>query len=240
VLDTEGALTGVTDTRTAIMRDEHGQPFTSKESSDSEDMTQMPDGRFAVSFEQSQTIRIYDLNRDGPFGAALAGPPLAGIERLPLNVGLEAITALDDGTLVVGAEGGDQPTTPIWLAPLNAHTPVPVAAHFPLSDGFSLTSLDRMPNGDLVALERFYAPVIGARARIVRIPASEVHASATPMHVVELARLSPPHPVDNFEGISAVRMPNGVTRLYIVSDDNFSARQRTLLFAFDVIENAAP
>lgn len=240
VLDSESALTGVAEMRTALMRDERGQPFENKQSADSEDMTQLPDGRFAVSFEQTQTIRIYDLNRDGPFGAALAGPPLAGVERLPLNAGLEAMTSLADGTLVVGAEGGDQPTTPIWLAPLNAHERAPIAAHFPLSGGYSLTSLDRMPNGDLVALERFYAPVIGARARIVRIPAGEVHASEAPMRVEQLAQLGPPHPVDNFEGVSAVRMPNGVTRLYIVSDNNFSARQRTYLFAFDVIEDASP
>ncbi|MBI3439011.1 MAG: esterase-like activity of phytase family protein [Proteobacteria bacterium] len=235
VLDADGALTGVANMRTAMMRDEQGHPFANKEGADSEDIAQLPDGRIAVSFEQTQTIRIYDLNRDGPFGAATPGPRLVGVERLPLNSGLEAMTALEDGTLVVGAEGGDQPTTPIWLAPLNAHSPVPVAAHFPLSGGFSLTSLDRMPNGDLVAMERFYAPVIGARARIVRVPVSELHASDAPMRVEQLAQLGPPHPVDNFEGVSAVRMPNGVTRLYIVSDDNFSRRQRTYIFAFDVI-----
>jgi len=222
------------------MRDEQGRPFPNKEAADSEDITQLPDGRIAVSFEQTQTIRIYDLNRDGPFGAATPGPRLAGVQHLPPNSGLEAMTALADGTLVVGAEGGDQPTTPIWLAPLNARAPVPASAHFPLSDGYSLTSLDRMPNGDLIALERFYAPVIGARARIVRIPASEVRANDAPMRVEQLAQLGPPHPVDNFEGVSAVRMPNGATRLYIVSDNNFSARQRTYLFAFDIAENAAP
>jgi hypothetical protein len=236
VLDASGALTGVANMRTAMMRDEEGRPFPDKRAADSEDIAQLPDGRIAVSFEQTQTIRIYDLNRDGPFGAAVPGPRLAGVERLPRNSGLEAMTVLANGTLVVGAEGGDEPTTPIWLAPLNAHETVPIAAHFPLSDGYSLTSLDRMPNGDLVALERFYAPVIGARARIVRIPASEVHASDAPMRVEQLAQLGPPHPVDNFEGVSAARMPNGVTRIYIVSDDNFSARQRTYLFAFDVIE----
>jgi hypothetical protein len=236
VLDASGALTGVVNMRTAMMRDEQGRPFPNKQAADSEDITQLPDGRIAVSFEQTQTIRIYDLNRDGPFGAAVPGPRLAGVEHLPLNSGLEAMTALADGTLVVGAEGGDQPTTPIWLAPVNAHDPAPIAAHFPLSDGYSLTSLDRMPSGDLVALERFYAPVIGARARIVRIPASEVHASDAPMRVEQLAQLGPPHPVDNFEGMSAVRMPNGVTRIYIVSDNNFSARQHTYLFAFDIVE----
>ncbi len=236
-LDGQGALTGVANMRTAMMRDERGEPFVNKSAADSEDIAQLPDGRIAVSFEQTQTIRIYDLNRDGPFGAATDGPRLAGVERLPPNQGLEALAALSDGTLVVGAEGGDRPTTPIWLAPLNAQTPAPIAAHFPLSGGFSLTSLDRLPNGDLVAMERFYAPVIGARARIVRIPAIEVHPSAAPMHVDQLAQLGPPHPVDNFEGVSAVRLPNGVTRLYIVSDNNFSRRQRTYLFAFDVIDN---
>jgi hypothetical protein len=236
VLDASGALTGVANMRTAMMRDEQGRPFPNKRAADSEDITQLPDGRIAVSFEQTQTIRIYDLNRDGPFGTATAGPRLAGVEHLPPNSGLEAMTALADGTLVVGAEGGFQPTTPIWIAPLGAHDPVPAAAHFPLSDGYSLTSLDRMPNGDLVALERFYAPVIGARARIVRIPASEVRANDAPMRVEQLAQLGPPRPVDNFEGVSAVRMPNGATRLYIVSDNNFSARQRTYLFAFDVVE----
>lgn len=235
-LGADGALTGIANVRTAMMRDEQGQSFANKQAADSEDIAQLPDGRIAVSFEQTQSIRIYDLNRDGPFGAAVAGPRLAGVERLPRNQGLEAMTALPDGTLVVGAEGGDQPTTPIWLAPLSAGEPVPATAHFPLSDGFSLTSLDRMPNGDLIALERFYAPVIGARARLMRIPASEVRAHDAPMRVEQLAQLGPPHPVDNFEGVSAVRMPNGATRIYIISDNNFSSRQRTYLFAFDVIE----
>jgi hypothetical protein len=137
----------------------------------------------------------------------------------------------------VGAEGGDAPTTPLWLAPLSAHETVPARTRYPLARGFSLTSLDRLPDGGYVALERFYAPIIGARARITRFPASALEAGGDVLpDVEELARLGPPDPVDNFEGISAVRMPNGVTRLYIVSDDNFSSRQCTLLLAFDVVE----
>jgi hypothetical protein len=236
-LDAGGALVGLADMRVALMRDENGQPFASKEAGDSEDLTQLPDGRFAVSFEQTQSIRIYDLNRDGPFGAAAPGPSLQGVERLPPNVGLEAIASTENGALVVGAEGGDAATTPIWLAPLSPHDPAPPHARYPLARGFSLTSLDRLPGGGYVALERFYAPVIGARARITRFAASAVETGGEAMPgVEELARLGPPHPVDNFEGVSAVRMADGVTRLYIVSDDNFSARQRTLLLAFDVAE----
>jgi hypothetical protein len=240
VLSEDGELTGLTEVRTALMRDEDGQPFANKAAGDSEDMTQMPDGRFAVSFEQTQTIRIYDLNRDGPFGAAVAGPPLARTETLRPNVGLEALAALPDGELLVGAEGGGSATTPLWRAPLDAHAPVEPLTGYPPERGYSLTSLDRLPDGGFVALERFYAPIIGARARITRFPDSALEAHGDRLgDVEELAKLAPPLTLDNFEGISAVRMPNGVTRIYIVSDNNFSTRQRTLLLAFDVDEAPA-
>ena len=237
VLTASSDLTGVANVRTALMRDERGQICENKDACDAEDLTQLPDGRFAVSFEQTQTIRIYDLNRDGPFGAPTPGPQLDGVRRLPPNTGLEALSVTAQGVLVVGAEGEGHDTTPIWLAPLNAPGRVHASTSFPLSDDFSLTSLDRLPNGDFIALERFYAPVIGARARIVRFTAAALEARAPIIEGVEqLAALGPPHPVDNFEGISAARLPNGVTRLYIVSDNNFSPRQRTLLYAFDIVE----
>jgi hypothetical protein len=235
-LDENGALIGVTGMRTAFMRDESGEVFPNKRAGDSEDMAQLPDGRFAIAFEQSQSIRIYDLNRDGPFGAAQAGPALAGVDALPRNVGLEALATTDEGALLVGAEGGSGETTPLWLVALEASDAAAERIGYPLSGGFSLTSLDRLPDGGFVALERFYAPVIGARARLTRFPAESLNARGEGLpEVEELARLAPPMPVDNFEGVSAVRMPDGATRIYIVSDDNFSTRQRTLLLAFDVI-----
>ena len=49
-----------------------------------------------------------------------------------------------------------------------------------------------------------------------------------------LIELKHPGTVDNFEGIAAVATPTG-TRLYLLSDDNFSETQRTLLLAFDVV-----
>jgi hypothetical protein len=215
------------------MRDEDGEPFPNKAAGDSEDLAQLTDGRFAVSFEQTQSIRIYDLNRDGPFGPAIAGPRLAETEALPSNSGLEALTSSGEGVLIVGAEGGPAATTPIWRVPLDARSPVEPSARYPLAHGYSLTSMDRLPDGGFVALERFFAPVIGPRARITRF---QFNAQGGIDAVEELARLASPMPVDNFEAISAVRMPDGATRLYIVSDDNFSRRQRTLLLAFDIAD----
>lgn len=237
-LDEGGALVGLGGVRTAFMRDESGELFPSKEEGDSEGLAQLPDGRFAVSFEQTQSIRLYDMNRDGPFGAATPGPRLAGTQRLPDNAGLEALAATAEGELVVGAEGGEDGSTPIWVVPLNAAAPVPPRIGFPLREGFSLTSLDRLPDGGFVALQRFYAPVIGPRARISTFPAASLNARAEILpDVQELATISPPLAIDNMEGVAAVRMADGATRLYIVSDDNFNARQRTLLLAFDIIEN---
>ena len=42
-----------------------------------------------------------------------------------------------------------------------------------------------------------------------------------------------PLTVDNFEGLAAVPGQDGAIRFYVISDDNFSSRQRTLLLAFD-------
>lgn len=239
-LDETGALIGVTGMRAAFMRDESGDVFPNKRAGDSEDLAQLPDGRFAVAFEQTQSIRIYDLNRDGPFGAAEAGPALAGVDDLPGNVGLEALAATEDGALLVGAEGASGSTAPLWIVALDVGEPAAERIGYPLRGGYSLTALDRLPDGGFVAVERFYAPVIGARARIARFPAASLNARGEGLpEVEELARFAPPMPVDNFEGITAVRMPDGATRIYIVSDDNFSARQRTLLLAFDVIEREA-
>ena len=48
-----------------------------------------------------------------------------------------------------------------------------------------------------------------------------------------LIQLKLPGTTDNFEGIAAERRGDGV-RLYILSDDNNNAPQRTLLLAFDL------
>lgn len=235
VLDEALTLIGVADVRIAMMRDGQGVVFPSKREGDAEALAQMRDGRFAVSFEQSHTIRIYDLNRDGPFGRARAGPRLAGAERLPSNAGIEALASTFDGELLAGAEGGGLAATPLWLAPIGQRDPVAPRIGYPAALGFSLTGLDRLPDGGFVALERFYAPVIGARARITRFPEQALNARGEALpEVEELAVLAPPLPLDNFEAIAAVRMPDGAIRIYIVSDDNFSDRQRTLIYAFDL------
>jgi hypothetical protein len=231
--DDDGKLVGLDEPRLAAMRDEHGEVFPNKESADAEGLAQLPDGRFAVSFEQTQTIRIYDFNRDGPFGAAEPGPRLAEAERQPQNVGLEALASTADGDLIVGAEQSDNHSARIWRAPLSAAEPVPVTARYPLDMGYALVDFDRLPSGDLVALERFFVPLIGVRSRVTFLPLGPLlngRAQKQEWALLDGRRLA----LDNFEGIAAVAQGDHGVRLYIISDDNFSPRQRTLLYAFDV------
>ena len=47
-------------------------------------------------------------------------------------------------------------------------------------------------------------------------------------------KLAPPLNVDNFEGIAVQKEATGTTRIYLVSDDNYSSRQRTLLYVFEI------
>ncbi len=238
-LDEAGALVGLAEARMAPMRNEEGAVFARKEAADAEGLAHLPDGRLAVSFEQSQSIRIYDLNGAGPDGAAAPGPRLAGAEALGRNSGLEALAADGEGGLIVGAEHGGDGAAPMWRAPLAARGPVAIAARYPLRFGFGMVSLERLADGDFVALERFYAPAVGVRVRVTRLRAGAIDGAGGAVLTEELALLEAPLALDNFEGLASTRAPDGGVRLYLVADNNFSGRQRTLLYAFDVVEAEA-
>lgn len=230
-LDETGAPISVSDVAIGAMRDEEGEIFPNKESADAEGLAMLADGRVAVSFEGAQIVRIYDL-RDGPFAPAQAGPPLDGADDLPANGGLEAVAPMGDDALLIGAEDNGQ----LWIAQLgDADSPGPVATLADLPVGYGLVELDQLPDGDFVALQRFYAPVIGNRIRVLRLSTGSLRSANARATTTELARFARPMAIDNFEGVSVVQRGER-TLLYLVSDDNFNASQRTLIYAFELIE----
>jgi len=224
-LSETGAPTGVSELALAPMRDGRGALYASKEEADAEGLALQPDGMLAVSFEQSQTIRFFNLA--DPAAASTDGPPLEAAASLPANGGLEALAPMADGRLLVGAED----TGELWIATPGAEEQAPRIAQLNLPLGYGLVELDPLPNGDFVALLRFYAPVIGTRIKLWRIDGAALaqHRAV----VTELAHMQGPLALDNFEGVSVVPTETGA-RLYIVSDDNYSARQRTLIYAFEL------
>ena len=84
-------------------------------------------------------------------------------------------------------------------------------------------------------LERKFSLVNGVGIRIRRIPLK----SLAPGAVVDgptIFEADLGNEIDNMEGIDAYVTPEGDTVLTLVSDDNFSLIQRTLLLQFTLVE----
>jgi hypothetical protein len=99
--------------------------------------------------------------------------------------------------------------------------------------GFSPTDVNRInshyfPNAAFV-LNRKFSPASGVAASIVYV--ENVKAGGV-LNGREIARFKPPLTVDNMEGIF-ITEDRGRISIYIISDDNFSGLQRTLLMKFE-------
>ncbi|MDO1560172.1 esterase-like activity of phytase family protein [Brevundimonas sp. 2R-24] len=225
VLDAQGRLTGVEGIETRPLTDPDGQSLIPKYLADAEGMALTPDGELLVSFEREHRVWRYDPD-DGRWLGERVIPDFA----FPENDGMEGIAAarLQGAYWATGENGG------WWLCRIEAcETVMAPPAAAPGEDALRVTSLDANPVADTIfVLERAYHA--SRNTNTIRI--SQLHGAdqsrANPWE--RLAEFTAPATVDNFEGIAAVRRPDGGVRLYILSDDNFNPGQRTLLMAFDV------
>jgi hypothetical protein len=227
-----GDLVGVSDAKIGLMRDEKGQPLDGKEWQDAEDIALLHDGRYAVSFERHHRILIYDLAKNGTTGAAERGPPVP--QDMAENEGIEALVQAPDGDLIAGREYSATHKAPTQFFKLKLDGSGTVLGPAQVRRDYALVSLRLLPDGDYIALERFYFPMLGTRTALMRYKADGLAAAKPHLDGPELANLKKPLAVDNFEGLAVVPRKDGGARLYIISDDNFSASQRTLLYAFDL------
>jgi len=212
----------------AYMRDETGKLLSGKNAADSEGL-ELVDGLALVSFERDHRILAFDLancgaRANGILHVKLPDKPEGLARKIPANEGAEALMLNEEGHLIAGLEIKDRKGAPIGKV-------APAASQFgqylTRPEGKRLVGLDAEADTRF-ALFRAYSPLSGNQI--------DIHAYAdgqTEPHI--LAELKRPFPIDNFEGITATRLPDGTVRLYIISDDNFSDRQRTLLMAFDVM-----
>jgi hypothetical protein len=133
--------------------------------------------------------------------------------------GLATYPAAGPDAYVVGVEASGE----TWICRLSAACAKDRTVE--LTDGFELTALAPLSGGRMAYLLRAFDPLRGVRI-ILRI----VDAQGAVVDQLELAR---PLNIDNFEGLATAPSPNGGLRFYLISDDNFSASQRTMLTAFD-------
>jgi hypothetical protein len=148
---------------------------------DAEGLARMPDGGFAVSFEQRHRILIYP-NSDPPFARPprqISAPP--GAERWPANGGMEALARLPDGRFVVLLEESPQ----AWLGGAGGWVELAYRA----AEGFKPVGAC-VAGQTLYVLERSFSWA-GLASRIVRLPVASVREGAI-LDGEELARLRPP------------------------------------------------
>ena len=237
--DANGDLAAATDGEVSPMLDMQGRPMQGKEG-DAEGLTlERPNdvhGPVAVSFERNVRVWRYDLSR-GSDTRPTNVPIGDWVKPLHDNEQLEAITLFKPDTLIAFAETKVKPGEDL-LAAMEAYpggdTPSTRMLSVVPHDPFAITSAANAPDGGIFLLERRFSLAGGVGMELRHIPASEIHEGAR-MNGEVLANLSYQDAnIDNMEGLAVRRAPTGETFLYIISDDNYSPLQRTLLLMFEV------
>jgi hypothetical protein len=233
----EGRLAGLADAVLAPLLGQDGKPLRRTRAYDSEGLA-IVGGTAYVSFERVHEVRRFDWGRDGvkARGAPLAVPPEA--KRLPSNKSLEAIGVAPARHLLAGAviaiaeraRGEDDPTQGFILTG-------PRRGSFDVarSDGFDVTDLVFLPSGEMLILERRFSVLRGVACRLRRVAPEALRPGALVDGPVIFAADGTCQ-IDNMEGVSLHTGPQGEIVLTLISDDNFSALQRTLLLEFTLEE----
>jgi hypothetical protein len=187
-----------------------------------------------VGVERVNEILRFEWARDGVLarGQPIAVP--AEVKRLPNNLGLEALGVMpagpsSPGSLIGIAERSDgmEAATKGFII----GGPNPGMFRVQRSDRFDITDLDFLPSGDMVLLERRFRYTTGIAMRLRRIPLSNIRPGALLDGPVILAA-DMGFEIDNMEGLSIHRDAGGQTLFTLISDDNFSILQRTVLLQF--------
>ena len=242
-LDYDGRkLKGLDDAVLGPILGADGKPIRDDALRDSEGMTladgDTDKGTVYLSFERKHRIARY------PFDKVRFGPPSGTIplpsgltKALGANRGIEAITVIKagklKGTLVAFAEGSTSGAGNLqaWLI----GGPAPGSITLKRIGGFDVTDAAALPDGGVVVLERRFRYSEGVKMRIRRIAASELKKGALISGEV-LLEANDNFNIDNMEGIAAHRGASGETVLTLMSDDNFSPLQRTLIMQFALPE----
>lgn len=196
----------------------------SKRDGDAEEVRATPQG-WIVSFERRHRLRRY--GQDLSARPETLAPP-ADFAEQPENGGVEAMTPLADGRLLLLSEDGMAASGLglAWIGKPGAWEQL----SYRRAGSFRPTSAALLPNGDVLVLERSFSLLGGLACRLVRVPAAALRPGAV-MEGRELFVLEPPLLLDNYESISVWPRRDGRLVAYIIADDNFSSMQATLLMS---------
>ena len=221
---------GLQPIRHGPLRDEAGKPIPRGFAGDAEALARLPDGTWLVAFERRHRIRAY-RRLDGP-GAYVAAPP--GLEAAPPNGGLESLAVLQDGRLFAIAETFAPPDRPelrhAWLGAPGRWVPL----YWQPAPGFHPTDAAILPDGRALVLERRFSLLGGFSARLVMTAPDALRSAreGAVLHGETILMLDDaPLPSENWEAVAVTRFGDQ-TLVALISDDNESILQRSLLLLF--------
>ena len=231
-------LAGIEAARIGPLLDSRGRPLASSSAGDAEAVAgtfgKGPAGELHVSIERRNRVLRFPYGRSGMAarGTDLALPP--AVQALAHNKGLEALTVLPEagpyaGVLLAIAENAPEGEAPAWLlGPAGAP-----AFTLRLGQGWSVTDAVALPGGEVILLQRRHAGMLDIGMRLASFRAGAIRPGAA-IEPSALLSADLGHQIDNMEGLGAHRAADGRIVLTIVSDDNFSTLQRTLLLQFEL------
>lgn len=230
-----GIISGFENMRMSTIRPGTIDSFKSRYFYDSEGLVINGDDAY-VSFENTGKIANYKLNRNTlTMPAKLLELP-ESMKGLRKQSGLEGLatppkTSPLYGNLIAVTERGKSFTNyDGWILPFNAPEQ---GEQFTIigGEGYALTEIGFLPNGDALILERKLSLVQGVHLRIRHIETTKLKAGATitPTLLFEAERK---HRIDNMEAMSVFETETGETRIVLMSDNNQSILQRNLLLEF--------
>jgi hypothetical protein len=230
-------MTGLADVEAAPMLGPDGRTLAARGWYDSESIAL--DGPLVyIGIERVNRLLRFDFSKGftRSRGEVVPLPPAA--RRLPHNKGLEALVVVPKGlplagTLIALSERGLDAQGDLIGFLIGGPTPGQFAIR--RSNDFDISDAVLLPSGELLVLERKFSWVSGLGIRIRSIPLKSLAPGAL-VDGPAIFDADLGHEIDNMEGIDAHLTPEGDTVLTLVSDDNFSMLQRTLMLQFTLVE----
>lgn len=156
------------------------------------------------------------------------------------NSGAEAMTRLDDGRILMIAEGTESTSSTAHEALLFPRDPATTGAaqrfRFVSPANYDPVDTAQLPDGRVLILLRRVEYAIPARFdTAIAIADPDTIRPGKPWRARVIQRLTAGVFADNFEGIAYLASATDPTRgaVWLIADDNFSIFQRTILVRFD-------
>jgi hypothetical protein len=228
---------GIADAIMAPVLGPGGQPLAAYRWGDTESIAD-DGGTLYVGIETVNQIVRFDYGKDGLLARGEPIPVPPGIRTLPPNKGLEALEfvprnqSLGGALIAISEHGLDSAGN---LRSFLIGGPSPSTFSIKRIGDFDISDAALLPSGDLLILERSLGWPEGLLVQVRRIPMQDIRPGALVDGPV-LFNADLRFEIDNMEGLAVHKTPMGKTVLTMISDDNFSALQRTELLQFTLVE----